>query len=105
MSIANEHTPSTPYGAQKRSRHMHYDRFDIVSAWCLALSHCHEGQYSRSYARLCHIQTYYRNRIEYEHDLSDNARAIYKEACNRLMDDSPLTLSSLLAYAKTEVTK
>ena len=32
---------------------MHYNRFDIIEAWYLALSECHGGQFSNEYSRLC----------------------------------------------------
>ena len=39
---------------------MYFDRFDIAEAWYLALSHCHGGQWSREYARLCKLSRRFR---------------------------------------------
>ena len=70
---------------------MYYDRFDIVSAWYLALQHCHGGQWSDEYRRLCRVLTYYRPSASLEHEakmvrgLSDNAREIYDSACKALL--------------------
>jgi hypothetical protein len=39
---------------------MNWDRFDIVEAHYLFLTHYHEGQCSDSYRRLCKILTYFK---------------------------------------------
>lgn len=54
---------------------MYFDRFDICEAYYLALSHCHGGQWSTEYSRLCKLTKYFtpaRN-LSVE-SLSDNAR-------------------------------
>lgn len=66
---------------------MYFDRFDICEAWYLALSHCHGGQWSREYARLCAMQRYFRpSPMLSVETLSDNAREIYDRACARLLE-------------------
>ena len=63
-----------------------FDRFDITEAWYLALSHCHGGQWSREYARLCRMQKYFRpSPLLSVETLSDNAREIYDAACAKLL--------------------
>jgi hypothetical protein len=65
---------------------MYWDRFDIVEAWYLALSHCHGGQWSREYSRLCGMARYFRPSPGLSVDsLSDNGREIYTAACSRLL--------------------
>lgn len=58
---------------------MYFDRFDICEAYYLALSHCHEGQWSEKYARLCNLLSYFRPspflKVE---TLSENAKEIYE---------------------------
>ena len=67
---------------------MYFDRFDIVEAWYLALSHCHGGQWSPEYARLSKITTYFRPSPLLSVDtLSENAREIYETACGRLLKE------------------
>ena len=66
---------------------MYFDRFDICEAYYLALSHCHGGQWSTEYSRLCKLTKYFtpaRN-LSVE-TLNDNAREIYDNACTRLLD-------------------
>jgi hypothetical protein len=66
---------------------MYFDRFDICEAWYLALSHCHGGQWSREYARLCAMRRYFRpSPMLSVETLSDNAREIYDRACARLLE-------------------
>ena len=61
---------------------MYFDRYDIVAAWYLALSDCHNGQYSREYRRLSNMLTYFRpSPILSVDTLSDNGREIYVNAC------------------------
>ena len=65
---------------------MTFDRFDICEAYFLALSHCHGGQWSREYARLCRLQTYFKPSIGLSvESLNENAREIYENACARFL--------------------
>jgi len=65
---------------------MYFDRFDICEAYFLALSHCHGGQWSREYARLCKLMRYFRPAPSLSVDtLNDNARVIYDNACARML--------------------
>lgn len=66
---------------------MYFDRFDIAEAWYLALSHCHGGQWSREYARLCKLQRRFKlfPMLSVE-NLTENGRAIYDAACERLLN-------------------
>jgi hypothetical protein len=65
---------------------MYFDRFDIVEAYYLALTHCHAGQWSREYARLCRMARYFQPSPMLSVDsLSDNAREIYENACARML--------------------
>lgn len=65
---------------------MYFDRFDICEAYYLALTHCHGGQWSDEYARLCRMASYFTPRQSLSVEtLSDNARAIYDDACERLL--------------------
>lgn len=66
---------------------MYFDRIDIAEAWYLALSHCHGGQWSREYARLCKLQRSFRQSPTLNVDmLTENGRAIYDAACERLLN-------------------
>lgn len=65
---------------------MYFDRFDIVEAWYLALSHCHGGQWSREYARLCRLLKTFKPSPMLDVDsLSENGRVIYESACAKLL--------------------
>lgn len=65
---------------------MNFDRFDICEAYFLALSHCHGGQWSEEYARLCHLMTYFKpSPFLSVETLNDNAREIYENACARFL--------------------
>ena len=65
---------------------MYYDRFDIVEAWYLALTHCHGGQWSEEYARLCKMLGYFKPGAMLSVDsLNDNAREIYEAACAKML--------------------
>ena len=65
---------------------MTFDRFDICEAYFLALSHCHGGQWSSEYARLCRLQTYFKpSPLLSVETLNDNAREIYENACARFL--------------------
>lgn len=61
---------------------MYFERFDVVSAWYLYLSHYHEGQFSKKYKRLCKIRTYFNPGMSVEYtNLSNNGREIYNNLC------------------------
>ena len=62
---------------------MYFDRFDIIDAWYMALSHNHAGQWSDSYRRLCKLLNYYKPGLNSDRlsALNDNARVIYEHAC------------------------
>lgn len=65
---------------------MYFDRFDIAEAYYLALTHCHGGQNSKSYARLCKLSQSFRPAPGLDVDeLSDNGREIYENACKKLL--------------------
>lgn len=65
---------------------MYFDRFDIVEAWYLALCHCHGGQWSESYERLCRIGRYFKpSPLLSIESLSDNGLEIYNSVCERLL--------------------
>jgi hypothetical protein len=65
---------------------MYFDRFDICEAYFLALSHCHGGQWSREYARLCKLMSYFKpSPMLSIETLSDNGREIYNGACDRFL--------------------
>lgn len=66
---------------------MYFDRFDIAEAYYLALSHCHGGQWSREYKRLCHMQRYFTpSPMLSVESLSENAREIYDSVCEKLTE-------------------
>ncbi len=63
---------------------MYFDRFDICEAYYIAYSENHGGQSSREYARLSSMARYFMPRRSLSYDtLSDNARAIYDDLCER----------------------
>ncbi len=65
----------------------YFDRFDIVEAWYLALCHCHGGQWSPEYARLCKLSRSFKpSPFLSVETLSENAREIYDNACARIID-------------------
>ena len=65
---------------------MYFDRFDICEAYFLALSHCHGGQWSVEYARLCKLMSYFKpSPMLSVETLSDNGREIYDSACDRFL--------------------
>jgi hypothetical protein len=69
---------------------MYFDRFDICEAYFLALSHCHGGQWSKEYARLCKLMRYFKPSPTLSvEDLNENAREIYENACNKLLKEEP----------------
>ena len=56
-----------------------FDRFDILRAHYLFLSHYHEGQGSEKYAKLCRITSYFRPSPSLTFDtMGENAKAIYQ---------------------------
>jgi len=64
---------------------MFFDKFDICEAWYLALSDCHGGQWSDSYARLCHLTEFFRPSPLLSVDrLNENAIEIYRAAVEKL---------------------
>lgn len=66
---------------------MYFNRFDIAEAWFLALSHCHGGQWSPEYARLCKLMRSFKpSPLLSVSTLSDNGREIYEAACSRLLE-------------------
>jgi hypothetical protein len=63
-----------------------FNRFETCEAYYLALSHCHGGQWSREYARLCAMAKYFKPSPMLSVDtLSDNSRDIYARACARFL--------------------
>ena len=65
---------------------MTWDRFDIVEAWYLALCHCHGGQWSDDYARLCKVEGYFTPGPSLSVDsLNPNSLEIYDKACESLL--------------------
>jgi hypothetical protein len=65
---------------------MYFDRFDIAEAYYLALSHCHGGQWSREYARLCKLLRKFKPSPLLDVDtLTENGREIYEAACARML--------------------
>ena len=65
---------------------MYFDRFDIAEAYYLALSHCHSGQWSREYARLCKLSRKFKPSPMLDVEtLSDNGKEIYNNVCNKLL--------------------
>ena len=65
---------------------LYFDRFDIVEAYYLAYTHCHNGQYSSEYSRLCKMQKYFKPSILFSYDsLTENGRAIYNNLSSKLL--------------------
>ena len=57
----------------------HFDRFDILTAYYLFLSHYHEGQESEKYAKLCRLTSYFNPSPLLTFDtMGENASAIYQ---------------------------
>ena len=74
----------------RRIKSMYWDRFDICEAWYLALCHCHDGQWSDSYKRLCKLTRpgFFRPSPMLSVDnLSENGREIYDNACKKLLEN------------------
>jgi hypothetical protein len=68
---------------------MYFDRFDICEAWFLALSHCHGGQRSKEYARLCKLTRpgfFKPSPLLSVNSLTDNGIEIYNKACVKLLN-------------------
>ena len=63
-----------------------FNRFDIAEAWYLALSHCHDGQWSKEYKRLSRMSSYFKPSpwLSVE-SLDDNAKVIYDNAVEKLL--------------------
>jgi negative regulator of genetic competence, sporulation and motility len=67
---------------------LYFDRYDITEAYYLALSHCHNGQWSNEYARLCKMQKYFKPSVLFSYDtLTENGKLIYNKACTKLLGD------------------
>jgi len=65
---------------------MYWNRFDIVEGWYLALGHCHTGQRSWGYARLCKMGEYFEpSPLLCLDSLSENGAAIYWAARRQLL--------------------
>lgn len=65
---------------------MYWDRFDIIEAWYLALSHCHSGMMSKEYKRLSKILSYFRPACNLSVEtLTENGKEIYESVCERLL--------------------
>ena len=57
----------------------YFDRFDILRAHYLFLSHYHEGQGSEKYAKLCNLTSYFKPSPLLTFDtMGENAQAIYQ---------------------------
>lgn len=65
---------------------MYWNRFDIVEAWYLALSHCHSGQWSEEYKRLCRMQRYFKpGQCLCVENLGINSKEIYDNTYKKLL--------------------
>jgi len=67
---------------------MYFDRFDICEAYFLALSHCHGGQWSNEYVRLCKLtrKSFFKpSPFLSVETLTENGREIYDNACKRFL--------------------
>ena len=65
---------------------MYFDRFDICEAYYLALRHCHGGQWSPEYERLCAMRRYFTpSPWLAAESLTENGREIYDAVCDRLL--------------------
>lgn len=63
-----------------------FDRFDILESYYLALNHCHNGQFSKSYERLCRLQKVFRpSPLLNVESLTENGLAIYTKACKVIL--------------------
>jgi len=66
---------------------MYFDRFDIVEAYYLAFSECHSGQWSKEYARLCKIMSYFKPKYDLNSEtLTENGKEIYISVCSKLLN-------------------
>ena len=64
---------------------MYFDRFDVCEAWYLALSHCHSGQWSTEYERLCKLTEYFNPSPMLTVDsLTENGLEIYNDVVETL---------------------
>lgn len=67
---------------------MYFNRFDIVEAYYLALSHCHTGQSSKEYKRLSQITEYFNPSFNLSYEtLSDNGKIIYQNVIDKLIKE------------------
>lgn len=65
---------------------LYFNKFDIVEAYYLAYTHCHNGQWSKEYSRLCKMQKYFKPSYGLSfNSLSENGRAIYIQLTNKLL--------------------
>ena len=68
---------------------MYYDKFDICEAYYLAFSHCHSGQWSIEYERLCRMGKYFKpSPMLCVESLTDNGREIYHNASNKMLQSA-----------------
>jgi hypothetical protein len=66
---------------------MYFNRFDIVEAWWLALSHSYSGQNDPKYIRLCRMEEYFRpSPMLSEESLTENGYAIYTNILDNISD-------------------
>lgn len=64
----------------------YFNKFDIIEAYYLAYTHCHGGQWSKEYARLCKMQTYFKPTMGLSfNSLSENGREIYIKLTDKLL--------------------
>ncbi len=68
---------------------MSWNRFDIVEAYYAYFTDYHTGQWSHDYARLCHMQTYFRPGDLWRgyDSLTENGQAIYDRLA--AMEETP----------------
>jgi hypothetical protein len=66
-----------------------WNRFDIVEGHLLAYMHCHGGQWSPEYARMCKIRRYYKPGAGglTEDTLTENGMEIYEAVCAKILGD------------------
>lgn len=66
----------------------YFNKFDIVEAYYLAYIHCHNGQWSLEYARLCKMQKYFKPSVSLRYDtLTENGKLIYDNVLSKLLED------------------
>lgn len=66
---------------------MYWNRIDIIEGRLLAYTHCHGGQWSPEYARMCKIRGYYKPAAGglTEDYLTENGKVIYEEVCAKIL--------------------